>query len=114
MAHQRCHIWLRVDYHAPRLRLQFFKRIIYAPSYHASNWLKDAQGDTVARFFSGFGATWGAGSSDMGGTNPKGSRLPKTIHLSYYDYQEDRFYRLEAELPLHRIYELFFNEPKFV
>src|SRR5450830_1450418 len=60
----------------------------------ADNWLKDAQGDTVARFFSGFGATWGAGSSDMGGTNPKGSRLPKTIHLSYYDYQEDRFYRL--------------------
>ena len=80
----------------------------------ADNWLKDAQGDTVARFFSGFGATWGAGSSDMGGTNPKGSRLPKTIHLSYYDYQEDRFYRLEAELPLHRIYELFFNEPKSV
>ncbi|MBC3933503.1 DUF2931 family protein [Undibacterium curvum] len=80
----------------------------------ADNWLKDAQGEDVARFFSGFGAGWGAGSSDMGGTNPKGGRLPKTIHLSYYDYQEDRFYRLDAELPLRRIYELFFKQPKVV
>ncbi|MET3122274.1 hypothetical protein AAKU67_001868 [Oxalobacteraceae bacterium GrIS 2.11] len=80
----------------------------------ADNWLKDAQGEEVARFFSGFGANWGMGSSDMGGTNPKGSRLPKTVHLSYYDYQEDRFYRLDAELPIDRIYNLFFEQPKII
>ena len=71
------------------------------------NWLKDADGNEIASFYTGFGAAWGSGSSGMGGPNPKGSRLPKTMRLTYYDFLEDRFYQLDAELPLHRLYDLF-------
>jgi hypothetical protein len=74
------------------------------------NWMKDADGNLVAKFFTGFGAAWGAGASGMGGVNPKGSRLPKSLRLRYYDYLEDRFYQLDAELPLQRIYEFFKRE----
>lgn len=79
-----------------------------------NNWLKDADGNTVAQFYTGFGAAWGAGSRGMGGTPDKGARLPKTLRLSYYDYLEDRFYRLDAELPLKRLFELFMEAPKIV
>ena len=79
-----------------------------------NNWLKDADGKTVAVFYTGFGAAWGAGSFGMGGTPKDGARLPKTLRLSYYDYLEDRFYRLEAELPLQRLFELFVRAPKIV
>ena len=71
------------------------------------NWFKDADGNVVAKFFSGFGAAWGAGASGMGGTNDKGSRLPKTFRMSYYDFLEDKFYRVDGDLPQQRIYELF-------
>lgn len=83
------------------------------------NWMKDADGNFVAKFFTGFGAAWGAGAAGMGGSNPKGSRLPKTLRLRYYDYLEDRFYQLDAVLPLQRIYTLFkleyvsINSPRY-
>lgn len=79
-----------------------------------NNWLKDADGNTVALFYTGFGAAWGAGSRGMGGTPDQGARLPKTLRLSYYDYLEDRFYQLDAELPIKRLFELFFEVPKIV
>lgn len=73
----------------------------------SDNWFKDAEGNVVVKFFTGFGAAWGAGASGMGGSNPKGSRLPKTFRLTYYDFLEDRFYQLDGDLPQQRIYELF-------
>ena len=73
----------------------------------ADNWFKDADGQVVAKFFSGFGAAWGAGASGMGGTNPKGSRLPKTFRLTYYDFLEDKFHQLDGDLPQQRIYAFF-------
>lgn len=71
------------------------------------NWLKDAQGNVVALFYSPFGAAWGNGASPMGGPSDNGARLPKTLQLMYYDFLEDRFYQLNAELPQQRMYELF-------
>lgn len=79
-----------------------------------NNWLKDVDGKTVAVFYTGFGAAWGLGSFGMGGTPAQGARLPKTLRLSYHDYLEDRFYRLDAELPLQRLFELFVRAPKIV
>lgn len=78
------------------------------------NWMKDAEGQLVAKFYTGFGAAWGAGSMGMGGTSAKASRLPKTMRLKYYDYLEDRFYQLDAELPLRRIHDLFFRAPRII
>jgi len=72
-----------------------------------NNWFKDADGEDVAFFYSRFGASWGAGSSGMGGPDKNGSRLPQTFRLTYFDYLEDKFYRLDGELPQARIYELF-------
>lgn len=54
----------------------------------------------------GAGNVWGLGGRPMGG-DPYLARLPKTMRLRYYDYQEDRFYQLDTELPQKRIYELF-------
>jgi hypothetical protein len=79
-----------------------------------NNWLKDADGKTVALFYTGFGAAWGRGSSGMGGPDRDGARLPKTLRLSYYDTLEDRFYQLDAELPLRRLFDLFIEAPKIV
>ncbi len=73
----------------------------------SDNWFKDAEGNLVAKFFSGFGAAWGAGASGMGGPNGKGSRLPKTFRLTYYDFLEDKFYQLDGDLPQQRIHALF-------
>lgn len=78
------------------------------------NWMKDAGGQLVAQFYTGFGAAWGAGTMGMGGTSNKASLLPKTMRLKYYDYLEDRFYQLDAELPLHRIHDLFFRAPRII
>lgn len=71
------------------------------------NWFKDADGNEVSSFYSGFGAAWGVGSAGMGGSDPRGSRLPKTFRLTYYDFLEDRFYQVDGELPQQRIFELF-------
>ncbi len=71
------------------------------------NWFKDADGNIVAKFYSGFSAAWGAGTTGMGGPSNEGSRLPKTLRMTYYDYLEDKFYKLDAELPQQQIYELF-------
>lgn len=72
------------------------------------NWMKDAEGKVVANWF-GAGAAWGLGGQPMGG-NARLARLPKTMRITYYDYQEDRFYQLDAELPLAQIYELFMRK----
>jgi hypothetical protein len=69
------------------------------------NWMKDAQGNVVANWF-GAGNVWGIGGGPMGG-DPRTARLPKTMRISYYDYQEDRFYQLDAELPQKKLFELF-------
>lgn len=79
-----------------------------------NNWLKDADGNTVALFYTGFGAAWGAGGTSMGGPPDKGARLPKSLRLSYYDTLEDRFYQLDAELPLRRLFELMIEAPKII
>lgn len=79
-----------------------------------NNWMKDADGKTVALFYTGFGAAWGAGGTSMGGPDRDGARLPKTLRLSYYDSLEDRFYQLDAELPLRRLFELFVEAPKII
>ena len=78
------------------------------------NWLKDADGNTVAQFYTGFGAAWGAGGTSMGGPPREGARLPKTLRLTYYDTLEDRFYQLNTELPLRRLLELFIEAPQTV
>lgn len=80
----------------------------------SDNWMKDAEGQIVAKFYSGFGAAWGAGSVGMGGLSDRASHLPKTLRLKYYDYLEDRFYQLDAELPLHRIHDLFIQAPQII
>lgn len=69
------------------------------------NWMKDAQGNVVVQWL-GAGNVWGKGSTPMGGDERR-ARLPKTLHTTYYDYQEDRFYQLDAELPLQKIHALF-------
>lgn len=69
------------------------------------NWMKDAQGEKVISW-SGSSGEWGKGSSPFG-TRPRLAHLPKTMRLSYYDYQENRFYQLDAELPQRKLYELF-------
>lgn len=69
------------------------------------NWLKDARGNEVMRFYPG-ASGWGRGAGGIG-TEPRLSALPKTLHLAYYDYQEDRFYELQAELPQKKLYDLF-------
>lgn len=79
-----------------------------------NNWMKDADGKLVAQFYNGFGAAWGAGNIGMGGPPREGGKLPKTLRLSYYDYLEDRFYRLDTELPLRRLFELFVQAPPIV
>ncbi len=68
-------------------------------------WMKDAQGNVVMRWL-GTGSKWGAGSAPMGG-NAKLAPLPKTLRLTYYDYLEDRFYQLNTELPIAKLYALF-------
>lgn len=75
------------------------------------NWLRDAQGNTVALFFTGFGAAWGSGASPMGGPPfDENTRLPLSLRLSYYDYVEDRFYQLNVTLPLKKIHALFVQQ----
>jgi len=63
------------------------------------NWMKDAQGNFLRGWY-------GVTGTPMGG-NEKISRLPKTMRVSYYDYQENRFYQLDAELPQDTLYQLF-------
>ena len=69
------------------------------------NSFRDAQGKELMRFY-GSSGRYGAGLLPMGGSARR-MRLPKTLQLTYYDYQEDRFYQLNAELPQQKIYELF-------
>jgi hypothetical protein len=69
------------------------------------NWMKDALGKVVAQWW-GAGNVWGLGGTPMGGDKRR-ARLPKTLRTTYYDYQEDRFYQLDAELPLQKLHALF-------
>lgn len=69
------------------------------------NWFKDAQGNVVKQFYKSF-TGYGWGGTPMGG-NARMDRLPKTMRLSYYDYQENLFYELAAEIPMRKLYELF-------
>jgi len=77
----------------------------YLENIERQNWMKDAQGKVVAQWF-GAGNVWGKGGGPMGGDERR-ARLPKTLRTTYYDYQEDRFYQLDAELPLQKLYALF-------
>jgi len=44
----------------------------------------------------------------MGGPSPKeGAPLPKRLLLTYYDYTYQKFYQLDAELPLDKLHALF-------
>jgi Protein of unknown function (DUF2931) len=69
------------------------------------NWFKDVSGKIVRQFY-GTGGMWGVGSPGIGGEE-RTTALPKTLHMSYYDYIEDRFYVLDAELDQRKIYEHF-------
>jgi len=68
-------------------------------------WMKDAQGNIVMRWL-GAGSNWDGGSGPMGG-DAKLANLPRTLRLTYYDYLEDRFYQLNTELPIAKLYALF-------
>ena len=76
-----------------------------SPTLERQNWMKDAQGNVVMQWY-GEGTAWGKGSPPMGGDKRR-ARLPKTLRVTYYDYQEDRFYQLDAELSLPLLYDLF-------
>ena len=70
------------------------------------NWMKDAQGNVVARWVLA-GDAWGAGSTAIPGGAAAVGRLPQAVRLTYYDYADGHFYRLDAELPQKKMYELF-------
>lgn len=74
--------------------------------YHHENWMKDAQGNFVAGWMLD-GSAWGMGTDAIPGGSAAVNRLPKTVRLTYYDYADGHFYRLDAELPQQKIYELF-------
>ena len=76
-----------------------------SPTLERQNWMKDAQGNVVMQWY-GEGTAWGTGSPPMGGDKRR-ARLPKTLRITYYDYQEDRFYQLNTELPLPQLYDFF-------
>jgi hypothetical protein len=69
------------------------------------NYMLDAQGNKVRRWF-GEGGGFGAGGTPMGG-EARVTSLPKTVHLAYYDHAERMAYEGEFELPMQRMYELF-------
>lgn len=94
-----------------------FKWGLYTSQYHADMgaspidsherecWFKDAAGNVVMRWL-GIGQAWGGGGSPMGG-DAKWAPLPKKMRIAYYDYLEDKFYQLDAELPIAKLYDLF-------
>ena len=70
------------------------------------NWMKDAQGNMVASWLKD-GDWWGGGNAGGMGKKPNMDRLPKTMRVTWYDYADDRFYQLDAELPSQKwLYEL--------
>jgi hypothetical protein len=73
------------------------------------NWMKDEKGEPVAFWDGSSGAGWGRGSQVVGGS--KGGRdaptpLPHAVRLSYYDYGDEKFYRLDTVLPTDTIRQL--------
>ena len=74
------------------------------------NWLEDSRGNYVGGFSeyarAGF---WQGGDTPFGG-NEELARLPKKMHLQYYDYQEGGLYQLDVELPQKTIYDLLKQE----
>ena len=69
------------------------------------NYMLDAEGKEVKRWFGTGGGSWGKGNIPIGGSKSP-ARLPKTVHLGYYDTVEQQAYTAEFELPQERIYEL--------
>ena len=69
------------------------------------NYMLDAEGKEVKRWFGVGGGSWGKGIVPIGG-NKSPAKLPKTVHLGYYDPVERQAYTAEFELPQERMYEL--------
>ena len=75
-----------------------------------ANRMSDATGKDVARVLFSSGAEWGRPGGVLGSQTTDGetTRLPKTLHLRYFDLQDRRVYELaNAELPIEHIYKLF-------
>lgn len=73
------------------------------------NWMKDEKGEYIAYWVGDGGGPWGRGSQVMGGSeggSEKPTPLPHAVRLSYYDYGDDKFYRLDAVLPTEKIRQL--------
>ena len=62
------------------------------------NWMKDAQGNIVASWLKD-GDWWGGGTAGGMAKKADFDRLPKTMRVTWYDYADDSFYQLDAELP---------------
>ena len=77
------------------------------------NWMKDAQGNIVASWLKD-GDWWGGGGGEGMGKKPDMDRLPKTLRVTWYDYADDSFYQLDAELPSQKwLYELMQQKAVF-
>lgn len=69
------------------------------------NWMKDAQGNIVAGWLKD-GSRWGGGSGSGMGKREQGS-IAQDHAWTWYDYADDSFYQLNAELPSQKwLYEL--------
>ena len=75
-----------------------------------ANYLTDAEGKIVFKFV-GTGGMWENQKDAIafGGGNYM-ARLPKHLHMEYYDGQENRSYRLDVDLPIEKMYE-FYKQP---
>ena len=62
------------------------------------NWMKDAEGNIVASWLKD-GDWWGGGTASGMAKKADFDRLPKTMRVTWYDYADDSFYQLDAELP---------------
>ena len=80
--------------------------MIITKGEEADNYLKDAQGQLLRRWFGYSNDLWGGGTP-MGGVE-EDNRLPKYLGVKYYEVVENKFYKLtDAVLPQQRIYDLF-------
>ena len=90
--------------------LGLIKPVVSLEAFPYANRMTDASGNDVARVLFSGGAEWGRPSGALGSqtSDEVTSRLPKTLHLLYYDLQDKKVYQLkDAELPIEQIYNLF-------
>ena len=72
---------------------------------HGMNWFEDSLGNEVGRVEFSNIAEWGSYGFPMGG-NVAVRRIPKRMHLKYYDIVAGQTYQLDVDLPQQKMYEL--------